>query len=153
MDAGCAHVKFTPSAGACLPALDPRAWLLGVPHAVRDAENGETLVKSVLAAMFGQRGLKVRSWAGSDLQDGDDGATLDAPAAARSKIALVLDLVRVTALAARRGDGTGDLMSATLAPSPVRPTDIAELIRLPPRSRSPRTAPRGRCRAAPNSRT
>ncbi|MDG5801172.1 inositol-3-phosphate synthase [Streptomyces ossamyceticus] len=86
LDAGCAHVNFTPSAGACLPALEELARLRGVPHAGRDGKTGETLVKSVLAPMFGQRALKVRSWSGINLLGGGDGATLDDPAAARSKI-------------------------------------------------------------------
>lgn len=86
LDAGCAYVNFTPSAGACLPALEELARLRGVPHAGRDGKTGETLVKSVLAPMFGQRALKVRAWAGSNLLGGGDGTTLADPEAARSKI-------------------------------------------------------------------
>ncbi|MEV0742224.1 inositol-3-phosphate synthase [Streptomyces sp. NPDC050549] len=86
LDAGCSYVNFTPSAGACLPALEELARLRGVPHTGRDGKTGETLVKSVLAPMFGQRALKVRAWAGSNLLGGGDGATLDDPEAARSKI-------------------------------------------------------------------
>ncbi|WKK21365.1 inositol-3-phosphate synthase [Streptomyces olivoreticuli] len=83
--AGCAYVNFTPSAGACLPALEELARVTGLPHAGRDGKTGETLVKSALAPMFRQRALKVRSWSGSNLLGGGDGATLADPAAARSK--------------------------------------------------------------------
>ncbi|MDX2593938.1 MULTISPECIES: inositol-3-phosphate synthase [Streptomyces] len=83
--AGCAYVNFTPSAGAALPALEELARLRGVPHAGRDGKTGETLVKSALAPMFAQRALRVRSWSGTNLLGGGDGATLADPAAARSK--------------------------------------------------------------------
>ncbi|MFF8673121.1 inositol-3-phosphate synthase [Streptomyces sp. NPDC015242] len=83
--AGCAYVNFTPSAGAALPALEELARLRGVPHAGRDGKTGETLVKSALAPMFTQRALRLRSWSGTNLLGGGDGATLADPAAARSK--------------------------------------------------------------------
>ncbi|MDK0524954.1 inositol-3-phosphate synthase [Streptomyces sp. ML-6] len=83
--AGCAYVNFTPSAGASLPALEQLARLRGVPHAGRDGKTGETLVKSALAPMFTQRALRLRSWSGTNLLGGGDGATLQDPAAARSK--------------------------------------------------------------------
>ncbi|MFD7991545.1 inositol-3-phosphate synthase [Streptomyces mexicanus] len=83
--AGCAYVNFTPSAGAGLPALEELARERGVPHAGRDGKTGETLVKSALAPMFAQRALRVRSWSGTNLLGGGDGATLADPAAARSK--------------------------------------------------------------------
>ncbi|MFD0265977.1 inositol-3-phosphate synthase [Streptomyces sp. NPDC127106] len=83
--AGCSYVNFTPSAGACLPALEELARLRGVPHAGRDGKTGETLVKSALAPMFTQRALRLRSWSGTNLLGGGDGATLADPAAARSK--------------------------------------------------------------------
>ncbi|SCE08921.1 myo-inositol-1-phosphate synthase, partial [Streptomyces sp. SolWspMP-sol7th] len=83
--AGCAFVNFTPSTGAALPALEELAHLRGVPHAGRDGKTGETLVKSALAPMFTQRALRLRSWSGTNLLGGGDGATLADPAAARSK--------------------------------------------------------------------
>ncbi|MFB0632374.1 inositol-3-phosphate synthase [Streptomyces sp. AB3(2024)] len=83
--AGCSYVNFTPSAGAALPALEELARLRGVPHAGRDGKTGETLVKSALAPMFTQRALRLRSWSGTNLLGGGDGATLADPAAARSK--------------------------------------------------------------------
>jgi myo-inositol-1-phosphate synthase len=83
--AGCAYVNFTPSAGASLPALEELARRCGVPHAGRDGKTGETLVKSALAPMFTQRALQLRSWSGTNLLGGGDGATLEDPQAARSK--------------------------------------------------------------------
>ncbi|MFF3784230.1 inositol-3-phosphate synthase [Streptomyces sp. NPDC001933] len=83
--AGCAYINFTPSAGASLPALEQLARACGVPHAGRDGKTGETLVKSALAPMFTQRALRLRSWSGTNLLGGGDGATLQDPEAARSK--------------------------------------------------------------------
>jgi myo-inositol-1-phosphate synthase len=86
LSAGCAYVDFTPSTGARLPALDELARLNGLPYAGSDGKTGETLVKSVLAPMFRMRALKVRSWSGTNLLGGGDGATLADPAAAAGKI-------------------------------------------------------------------
>lgn len=84
-EAGAAFVDFTPSAGACLPALIELAGLRGVPFAGSDGKTGETLLKSVLAPMFVQRALRVRSWSGTNLLGGGDGATLADPQARESK--------------------------------------------------------------------
>jgi len=83
--AGCAFVDFTPSTGLRLPALRQLADRLGLPWAGSDGKTGETLVKSVLAPMFAARNLRVRSWSGTNLLGGGDGATLADPAAAQSK--------------------------------------------------------------------
>lgn len=83
--AGCSFIDFTPSAGARLPALVQLAEREGLPWAGSDGKTGETLVKSVLAPMFHSRALHVRSWAGTNLLGGGDGATLSDPAAAESK--------------------------------------------------------------------
>jgi myo-inositol-1-phosphate synthase len=83
--AGCAYVDFTPSTGARLPALDELAHGCGLPYAGSDGKTGETLVKSVLAPMFAHRALRVRSWSGTNLLGGGDGATLADPDAAASK--------------------------------------------------------------------
>ena len=76
---GASYVDFTPSTGARLPALDALARDAGVPYAGHDGKTGETLVKSVLAPMFAQRNLAVRSWSGLNLLGGGDGANLAAP--------------------------------------------------------------------------
>ena len=83
--AGCGFVDFTPSTGARLPALDELARETGRPYAGRDGKTGETLLRSVLAPMFAQRGLNVLAWSGTNLLGGGDGATLADPGAASSK--------------------------------------------------------------------
>ena len=85
--AGCAFADFTPGAGARLPALDQLARRQRLPWAGSDGKTGETLVKSVLAPMFAVRGLRVRSWAGTNLLGGGDGATLADAGATASKSA------------------------------------------------------------------
>ncbi|WP_155344509.1 inositol-3-phosphate synthase [Acrocarpospora pleiomorpha] len=86
LSAGCPYVDFTPSTGARLPALDELARRRGLPYAGSDAKTGETLVKTALAPMFAVRGLAVRSWSGTNLLGGGDGATLADPAAGESKL-------------------------------------------------------------------
>lgn len=83
--AGCPYVDFTPSTGARLPALDELARSVGVPYAGSDAKTGETLLVSALAPMFAARALRVRSWSGTNLLGGGDGATLADAGAAASK--------------------------------------------------------------------
>jgi myo-inositol-1-phosphate synthase len=83
--AGCSYVDFTPSTGARLPALAQLAALTACPYAGHDGKTGETLVKSVLAPMFAMRHLRVRSWSGTNLLGGGDGANLAAPAANLAK--------------------------------------------------------------------
>ncbi|MGH9042999.1 MAG: inositol-3-phosphate synthase [Acidimicrobiia bacterium] len=85
LDAGWAYVDFTPSTGARLPALAQLAEIRGVPHAGRDGKTGETLVKAALAAMFADRNLDVRSWSGTNLLGGGDGASLADAGPAESK--------------------------------------------------------------------
>jgi myo-inositol-1-phosphate synthase len=77
--AGASYVDFTPSTGARLPALDALAREAGLPYAGHDGKTGETLVKAVLAPMFAQRNLSVRSWSGVNLLGGGDGANLAEP--------------------------------------------------------------------------
>lgn len=84
--AGCAFVDFTPSAGARLPVLGALAEEAGMPWGGSDGKTGETLLKSVLAPMFAMRSLDVRSWSGTNLLGGGDGATLAAPDARQSKV-------------------------------------------------------------------
>ncbi len=83
--AGCPFVDFTPSTGIALPALDELAHRERLPYAGRDGKTGETLLRTVLAPMFTARALRVRSWAGTNLLGGGDGATLEDPAHADSK--------------------------------------------------------------------
>jgi myo-inositol-1-phosphate synthase len=82
---GCSYVDFTPSTGARLPALDALAHRHAVPYAGHDGKTGETLVKSVLAPMFAMRHLRVRTWSGTNLLGGGDGANLADPGANAAK--------------------------------------------------------------------
>jgi myo-inositol-1-phosphate synthase len=84
-DAGCSYVDFTPSTGARLPALAELAEERRLPYAGHDGKTGETLVKSVLAPMFALRNLRVRTWSGTNLLGGGDGANLAQPAANAAK--------------------------------------------------------------------
>jgi myo-inositol-1-phosphate synthase len=84
--AGCPFVDFTPSPGIRLPALHELAISAGLPYAGADGKTGETLLRTVLAPMFTARALKVRSWAGTNLLGGGDGANLADPAQARGKL-------------------------------------------------------------------
>ncbi|MFE9750901.1 inositol-3-phosphate synthase [Saccharothrix saharensis] len=84
--AGCPFVDFTPSTGVTLPALDELARRERLPYAGRDGKTGETLLRTVLAPMFTARALRVRSWSGTNLLGGGDGATLEDPAHADSKL-------------------------------------------------------------------
>jgi myo-inositol-1-phosphate synthase len=56
-----------------------------VPYAGSDGKTGETLLVSALAPMFTARALRVRSWSGTNLLGGGDGATLADAGAAVSK--------------------------------------------------------------------
>ncbi|MHA6764928.1 inositol-3-phosphate synthase [Streptacidiphilus sp. PAMC 29251] len=87
LTAGCGYVDFTPSGAMRIPALGELAGTMGVPYAGNDGKTGETLVKSALAPMFAHRALRVRSWSGTNLLGGGDGATLADPEAAASKTA------------------------------------------------------------------
>ncbi|MFF4020817.1 inositol-3-phosphate synthase [Streptomyces sp. NPDC001843] len=82
---GCAYVNFTPSTGLRHPQLAAAARDSGLPYTGRDGKTGQTLLRSVLAPMFGQRALTVRAWSGTNLLGGGDGASLADPAAAAAK--------------------------------------------------------------------
>ncbi len=85
--AGAPYAGFTPSAGMHLPVLLGLAAERGVPVAGQDGRTGQTWLRSVLAPAFAARGLRVLSWAGTNLLGGGDGATLADPDAVRSKLA------------------------------------------------------------------
>jgi myo-inositol-1-phosphate synthase len=86
LDAGCPFVDFTPSVATLMPAIEDRAARQGLPYAGRDGKTGETLLKAALAPMFARRHLRVRSWAGTNLLGGSDGASLADPDRAASKL-------------------------------------------------------------------
>lgn len=76
LSSGCPYVNFTPSAGAALGALGELAAARGVPYYGNDGKTGETLVRSVLAPLFGWRNLEVLAWHGVNLLGGGDGRVL-----------------------------------------------------------------------------
>lgn len=84
--AGCPFIDFTPAAATRLPALAALAEAEGVPFAGRDGKTGETLVKTALAPMFNDRALRVRSWSGTNLLGGGDGANLALAENVQSKL-------------------------------------------------------------------
>ncbi|KZM33370.1 inositol-3-phosphate synthase [Oerskovia enterophila] len=84
--AGAPYAGFTPSASMNLPALHALAAERGVPFAGQDGKTGQTWLRSVLAPAITARGLRVLSWAGSNLLGGGDGATLADPHAVQSKL-------------------------------------------------------------------
>ncbi|TWH28357.1 myo-inositol-1-phosphate synthase [Isoptericola variabilis J7] len=85
--AGAPYAAFTPSAGMAIPALTRLAAEAGVPVAGQDGKTGQTWLRTVLAPAFAARGLRVLSWAGTNLLGGGDGATLADPENVRSKLA------------------------------------------------------------------
>ncbi|WP_069388098.1 inositol-3-phosphate synthase [Cellulosimicrobium cellulans] len=85
--AGAPYAGFTPSASMYLPVLVDLARERGVPVAGQDGKTGQTWLRTVLAPAFAARGLRVLSWAGTNLLGGGDGATLADPEAVRSKLA------------------------------------------------------------------
>ncbi|CAM02270.1 myo-inositol-1-phosphate synthase [Saccharopolyspora erythraea NRRL 2338] len=86
LSAGCPYVEFTPSPGIGWASLRQLAERLGLPFAGCDGKTGETLLRSVLAPMFAERGLSVLSWSGTNLLGGGDGATLADPVTAAGKL-------------------------------------------------------------------
>lgn len=86
IESGSAYACFTPSAGLALPALQQLAAERGIPFAGQDGKTGETLLRTAIAPMFTARGMRVLSWAGSNLLGGGDGATLADPEAVQSKL-------------------------------------------------------------------
>ncbi|WP_031073340.1 inositol-3-phosphate synthase [Streptomyces sp. NRRL WC-3742] len=85
LKAGCGYVDFTPSVGIRLRALRQLAHRKRLPYAGSDGKTGETLVRAALGPLFAHRALRVRSWSGTNLLGGGDGATLADPEAAASK--------------------------------------------------------------------
>ncbi|MBM7781597.1 inositol-3-phosphate synthase [Arthrobacter tumbae] len=84
--AGSSYVCFTPSTALTIPALRELAARHRVPSAGQDGKTGQTWLRSVLAPAFAARGLRVLSWAGTNLLGGGDGATLADPQAVSGKL-------------------------------------------------------------------
>jgi myo-inositol-1-phosphate synthase len=86
MKSKCAYVNFTPSVTAEIPALQELAETQGVPTAGKDGRTGQTLYKHVLGKMFKQRGLHIVGWYSTNILGNQDGAILDHPRHASTKI-------------------------------------------------------------------
>jgi myo-inositol-1-phosphate synthase len=86
IEEGCPFINFTPSNSPLLPGVLRRAEVRGVPVMGDDGKTGETLVKSVLAPMFGCRNLTVLSWSGYNLLGNMDGEILSHPENRTGKI-------------------------------------------------------------------
>jgi myo-inositol-1-phosphate synthase len=86
MKSKCAYVNFTPSVTAEIPALQELAETQGVPTAGKDGRTGQTLYKHVLGKMFKQRGLQIVGWYSTNILGNQDGAILDHPRHASTKI-------------------------------------------------------------------
>ena len=84
--AGSPYVCFTPSTALNVPALYELAVRHHLPTAGQDGKTGQTWLRSVLAPAFAARGLRVLSWAGTNLLGGGDGATLADPQAVSGKL-------------------------------------------------------------------
>lgn len=83
---GVPFVNFTPAPGAAVPAVAGYAKRMGVPVLGNDGKTGETLVKTVLAPMFRDRGLHVMAWEGYNMLGNKDGAALADPQRKASKV-------------------------------------------------------------------
>ena len=86
IDAGYPYINFTPSTGACIPALNQLALEKNLPLAGSDGKTGETLLKTALAPMFAQRALKIQSWVGYNILGNGDGKSLSDPNNVKSKL-------------------------------------------------------------------
>ena len=84
--AGTPYICFTPSTALRIPALQQLAVKRGIPTAGQDGKTGQTWLRSVLAPAFSARGLRISSWAGTNLLGGGDGATLADPDAVKGKL-------------------------------------------------------------------
>lgn len=83
---GVPFVNFTPAPGGAVPAVAGFAKRMGVPLLGNDGKTGETLLKTVLAPMFRDRGLHVMSWQGYNMLGNKDGAALADPHRAEGKL-------------------------------------------------------------------
>lgn len=84
---GVPFVNFTPAPGAAIPAVAAYARKQGVPVLGNDGKTGETLMKTALAPMFRDRRFNVMAWEGYNMLGNKDGAALEDPKRAATKLA------------------------------------------------------------------
>ncbi|MGB0953474.1 MAG: inositol-3-phosphate synthase [Planctomycetota bacterium] len=83
---GVPFINFTPAPGASIPAVAAYARKAGVPVLGNDGKTGETLLKTALAPMFRDRRLNVMAWEGYNMLGNKDGAALEDPKRAETKL-------------------------------------------------------------------
>lgn len=82
---GCCFINATPSLTVDLPVMAELAEKNGCPIGGKDLKTGQTLLKTILAPGIRQRMLGLAGWFSTNILGNGDGATLDDPAAFRSK--------------------------------------------------------------------
>ncbi|MGH7438332.1 MAG: inositol-3-phosphate synthase, partial [Polyangiaceae bacterium] len=84
-DLGIPYCNFTPSY-TNVPALAEIAARTQTPYAGMDGKTGQTLLKTVLAAMMRVRRLKIEGWYSTNFLGNNDGLILDAPGSNKTKV-------------------------------------------------------------------
>ncbi|HEY8055241.1 MAG TPA: inositol-3-phosphate synthase [Terriglobales bacterium] len=82
---GCSFVNATPTLTVDMPVMIELAKAKGCPVSGKDLKTGQTLLKTILAPGIKQRMLGLAGWFSTNILGNGDGATLDDPAAFRSK--------------------------------------------------------------------
>ncbi len=82
---GCGFVNATPTLTVDMPVMIELAKQQGCPVSGKDLKTGQTLLKTILAPGIKQRMLGLAGWFSTNILGNGDGATLDDPAAFRSK--------------------------------------------------------------------
>ena len=82
---GCSFVNATPTLTVDLPVMIELARKNGCTICGKDLKTGQTLLKTILAPGLKQRMLGLAGWFSTNILGNGDGATLDDPAAFRSK--------------------------------------------------------------------
>jgi myo-inositol-1-phosphate synthase len=84
-DLGIPYCNFTPSY-TNIPALAELAAKTQTPYAGMDGKTGQTLLKTVLAAMMRVRRLYIEGWYSTNVLGNNDGLVLDSPASNKTKV-------------------------------------------------------------------
>jgi myo-inositol-1-phosphate synthase len=82
---GIPYCNFTPSY-TNIPALADIAAHTQTPYAGMDGKTGQTLLKTVLAAMMRVRRLKIEGWYSTNVLGNNDGLVLDSPGSNKTKV-------------------------------------------------------------------
>jgi len=82
---GCGFVNATPTLTVDVPVMQDLALANHAPMSGKDLKTGQTLLKTILAPGLKQRMLGLAGWFSTNILGNGDGATLDDPAAFRTK--------------------------------------------------------------------